>query len=224
AWRACRFVACGAAERAAVEWRHRRVVGGRGIHLACVGPGGSCVAGRAGLGLVAVAGRRGRRCRGGTVGRAICAGGRGARFSPGNPERSDMRRAFVVKELASGNAFMRYDASVITQPHVGLFDPGHAALDARPVSEGGRQAAWYVRCGSHDAVLRHYRRGGLAAKVSSRHYVFMGLSHARSLNEFDVLRMLYEAGLPVPRPLAAIVWKHGLTYRAALIVERLHEV
>lgn len=135
-----------------------------------------------------------------------------------------MRRPFVVKELASGNAFMRYDASVITQPHVGLFDPGHAALDARPVSEGGRQAAWYVRCGSHDAVLRHYRRGGLAAKVSSRHYVFMGLSHARSLNEFDVLRMLYEAGLPVPRPLAAIVWKHGLTYRAALIVERLHEV
>ena len=73
-------------------------------------------------------------------------------------------------------------------------------------------------------MLRHYRRGGLAARVSTDRYLWAGMRNVRSLNEFDVLRTLYETGLPVPRPLAAAFWRHGLTYRAAILVERLHGV
>ena len=135
-----------------------------------------------------------------------------------------MRELLAVKELESGHAYIRYDAKVIAQPELSLFDPALPALQARPVSEGGRQAAWYVHCGGHDAVLRHYRRGGWAARVSNDRYLWAGLQQVRSMNEFDVLRSLYEAGLPVPRPYAAACWKSGPTYRAALIVERLHEV
>lgn len=135
-----------------------------------------------------------------------------------------MRELLAVKNHASGHAAMRYDAKTINEPDLGLFDPNNPILQAQPVSEGGRQAAWYVGGGDLDAVLRRYRRGGLAARVSDDRYLWAGPQHVRSFNEFDILRSLYEAGLPVPRPLAAAYWKNGPTYRAAIMVERLHNV
>lgn len=135
-----------------------------------------------------------------------------------------MRELLAVKEYAFGSAAMRYDAKVIEEPEWWLFEPSSPSLQAQPVSEGGRQAAWYVRCGPHDGVLRRYRRGGWAARISDDRYLWTGVGHVRSLNEFDVLRSLYEAGMPVPRPFAAAYWKHGPSYRAAILVERLHDV
>ncbi|HZH57682.1 MAG TPA: 3-deoxy-D-manno-octulosonic acid kinase [Burkholderiaceae bacterium] len=135
-----------------------------------------------------------------------------------------MRERLEVTDTRLGAAFVRFDARSVARPDLALFDPATPALHAQPVSEGGRQAAWYVRCGELDAVLRHYRRGGLAARVSTDRYLWAGMRNVRSLNEFDVLRTLYETGLPVPRPLAAAFWRHGLTYRAAILVERLHGV
>ena len=135
-----------------------------------------------------------------------------------------MRDLLAVKDLKGGSAAMRYDANTITEPDFRIFDPAYAPLQARPVAEGGRQAAWYVNSGSRQGVLRRYRRGGLMAKVSKDLYLWNGLQRVRSFNEFDILRSLYEAGLPVPRPLAAAYWRSGLTYRAALMVERLPDV
>ena len=132
-----------------------------------------------------------------------------------------MRELLSVKDLDFGAAGMRYDAKVIGEPSLGLFDPGSPELGAAPVDEGGRKAAWYVRCGPHDGVLRRYRRGGWAARVSQDRYLWTGAQYVRSLNEFDILRSLHEAGLPVPRPFAAAYWKRGPTYRAAIIVERI---
>lgn len=135
-----------------------------------------------------------------------------------------MRELLSVKDWSQGATAVRYDAKVMAQPDLNLFDPAWPSLEAQPVSEGGRQAAWYIRSGDRDAVLRHYRRGGWAAKFSADRYVWLGPQNVRSFNEFDVLRSLYEAGLPVPRPYAAVCWRHGLTYRAAIVVERLHGV
>ncbi len=135
-----------------------------------------------------------------------------------------MRESLIVKELKVGSAAMRYDAAVIAEPDLQLFDPRYARLQAQPVSEGGRQAAWYVDSGSQQAVLRRYRRGGLVAKISSDRYLWAGLHRVRSFNEFDILRSLYEAGLPVPRPLAAAYWRNGPTYRAAIMTERIPDV
>jgi len=135
-----------------------------------------------------------------------------------------MRELLVVKEQEFGSAAMRFDARIIQEPDLQLFDPATPSLQAQAVREGGRQAAWYVRCGEHDGVLRRYRRGGMAARLSRDRYLWTGLRSVRSLNEFDILRSLYEAGLTVPRPIAAAYWRHGPTYRAAIVVERLHDV
>ena len=101
------------------------------------------------------------------------------------------------------------------------FDPHTPALHARPVAAGGRAAAWFVRAGAFDAVLRHYRRGGLVAKFVQNRYLWSGFEKTRSSVEFDLIRTLWRAGLPVPRPLGAAAWRQGLTYRAALLTEQI---
>ena len=101
------------------------------------------------------------------------------------------------------------------------FDPLTLCLDARPVTSGGRAAAWFVRIGNFHAVLRHYRRGGIVAKFVTNRYFWTGFSHTRSSQEFELLLTLWRFGLPVPRPLGAAAWRHGLTYRAALLTQRI---
>lgn len=92
---------------------------------------------------------------------------------------------------------------------------------AQPVSEGGRGAAWFIRRDEGDWVLRHYRRGGLVARISRDRYLWAGEASVRSVAEFRLLQRLRELGLPVPRPIAAMYWRRGLGYGAGLIVERI---
>jgi 3-deoxy-D-manno-octulosonic acid kinase len=119
---------------------------------------------------------------------------------------------------------MLYDAKSMKEAGPFLFDPESAQLDAVPVSQGGRQAAWFVRGEFGQGVLRRYRRGGLMAKVSVDRYIWNGAASTRSFAEFELLRFMYDSGLPVPRPLAAAYWRHGPTYRAAILVQRIADV
>ncbi len=48
-----------------------------------------------------------------------------------------------------------------------------------------------------------------------------GWEQTRSLQEFNLLRVLIESGVNVPRPIAARAVKTGLTYRADLLSERI---
>ncbi|MBV6274156.1 3-deoxy-D-manno-octulosonic acid kinase [Alcaligenaceae bacterium CGII-47] len=102
---------------------------------------------------------------------------------------------------------------------VDWFDP--EANDAQPVTQGGRQAAWFVQGVFGQGVLRHYRRGGLRAKFGREHYLWMGAAHTRSFAEFRVLLHLQARGVAVPQPLAAAYWRRGLFYRAAILLERI---
>lgn len=70
-------------------------------------------------------------------------------------------------------------------------------------------------------VLRHYRRGGLAARFSHDEYLWLGERRTRSLVELRMLMHLHAAGLPVPRPVAARYEQVGLAYRADLITEEI---
>ncbi|NYS62342.1 3-deoxy-D-manno-octulosonic acid kinase [Vreelandella salicampi] len=70
-------------------------------------------------------------------------------------------------------------------------------------------------------VLRPYRRGGLIAKLSKSRYVWTGLERSRAFHEMRLTAALFDQGLPVPRPIAACVTRHGLTYEAALITQRI---
>jgi len=113
------------------------------------------------------------------------------------------------------------------------FNPDNPVLQARKIAQGGRQSAWVVNGAYGRGVLRHYRRGGLVAKLLKDQYLWLGAAHSRAFQEADCLNWMHARGLPVPRAIAAAVWPAavwsvkapgGLFYRAAIIVEYLPDV
>lgn len=122
---------------------------------------------------------------------------------------------------AGGVGAIVFDAERLPQAGPELFSPDHLGERARPVTQGGRGAAWFVQFEGIDAVLRHYRRGGMAARVSRERYLWRGEARVRSIAEFRLLAWLRGQGMRVPAPLAAMYQRRGLGYTAALIVERI---
>ncbi|NOT89605.1 MAG: 3-deoxy-D-manno-octulosonic acid kinase [Lysobacter sp.] len=109
------------------------------------------------------------------------------------------------------------------------FDPAWWGDRAEPVGSGGRGGAWFVDGapsggGFGPAVLRHYLRGGVAARFSHNRFIWRGVGRIRSFDEFRLLRELLRRKLPVPRPIAAIYWRDGMSYRAGILLERLQGV
>ena len=127
---------------------------------------------------------------------------------------------FVITQC--GDAQVLYDAERFSSPSQRWFNPGATDSQSEPVqSAGGRNAAWFIELCGQGAVLRHYRRGGLAAKFLKESYLWTGLSSTRAFIELCLLQSLVRQGLAVAQPLAAAVWRHGLVYRAALITQRI---
>ncbi|MDR2873095.1 MAG: 3-deoxy-D-manno-octulosonic acid kinase [Xanthomonadaceae bacterium] len=117
-----------------------------------------------------------------------------------------------------------FDHEYIRQADANLFAPAHWGERASPVSSGGRGGAWFVDAPFGACVLRHYLRGGMAAKVSRDRYLWMGANRTRSFAEFGLMRVLFKRGLPVPRPLAACYQRDGIWYRGAILLERIQAV
>jgi 3-deoxy-D-manno-octulosonic acid kinase len=103
-----------------------------------------------------------------------------------------------------------------------LFDPDFwsARGELADVS-GGRGSAWFVGSGGHPWVLRHYRRGGLMARISQDRYWWSVEGRVRSFSEWRLLFYLSQRGLAVPKPVAAFYRREGWTYRCDLITERI---
>ena len=55
----------------------------------------------------------------------------------------------------------------------------------------------------------------------SEKYLWQGESNARSIKEFRILQKMLQAGLSVPRPIAARVNRQGIFYTADLITSRI---
>jgi 3-deoxy-D-manno-octulosonic acid kinase len=88
-----------------------------------------------------------------------------------------------------------------------------------PVHEpsGGRGAALLVRTPAGEAVLRHYRRGGLVAHFNPDRYRWRDQASTRPFREFALLQSLVDAGLPAPVPLAARYRRDRGWYQADLL-------
>src|SRR5688572_14490411 len=82
---------------------------------------------------------------------------------------------------------------------------------------GGRGAVWFVRGEFGSGVLRHYRRGGLIARINGDRYLWQDEEATRGFREFRLLATLLARGLPVPAPLVAGYRRYGLYYRADLL-------
>lgn len=111
-----------------------------------------------------------------------------------------------------------FDRRRIAQADRPLLDPRHWAERGRLESgRGGRGAVCFVRGEFGEAVIRHYRRGGLIGRVVRDRYLWTGEDRTRAFREFRLLAALRDMGLPVPAPLAAGYARTGVFYRADLM-------
>ncbi|MGR5133200.1 3-deoxy-D-manno-octulosonic acid kinase [Vibrio alfacsensis] len=128
----------------------------------------------------------------------------------------------MIQSYQQDNSMIWFDEELINDPTFPLFD-AHYWQDQNKVvgSATGRGTTWFVQLDNMQAALRHYRRGGLFGKLVKDHYWFSGWEQTRSAQEFKLLQTLIDAGVNVPRPIAARAVKSGLTYQADLLSERI---
>lgn len=131
--------------------------------------------------------------------------------------------------IATAGGGILYDASRLSKPDEKLFSRSHwASLGALEEIAGGRSSIAVLNAGAARVdsegsrwVLRHYRRGGLIARLSQDSYLWAGAARTRSFAEWRLLAELRRRGLPVPAPIAARYVRGLVTYRADLITELL---
>lgn len=115
-----------------------------------------------------------------------------------------------------------YDPELL--PPIGTedFDPDHLEARGRLLGEmTGRGRVQVLALAGHQLVLRHFRRGGILGRLRDDTYLWTGLQRTRAFREWHLLQTLHDRGLPVPRPAAARVLRHGPLYRADLMTLRL---
>ncbi len=131
--------------------------------------------------------------------------------------------------LRAGKSHILYDADSLCDageaPQIGpsTFEPAWWQAQGRITGQApGRGASLFLDAGNGEEwVLRPYRRGGLVARLSEARYLWTGLERTRAFRELRLTADLHARGLPVPRPVAADVTRHGPTYAAALITVRI---
>jgi 3-deoxy-D-manno-octulosonic acid kinase len=118
-----------------------------------------------------------------------------------------------------------FDADTSRQVAGDWFDPEYwrerAALRTQ---SGGRGGVAVIDTPAGECVLRHYRRGGMAAALMGDRYLWTGADHTRSFAEFRLLQAMAKRGLPVPHVVAARYRRAGFYYRADLITRRIVDV
>jgi 3-deoxy-D-manno-octulosonic acid kinase len=120
------------------------------------------------------------------------------------------------------NDYIIYDAQLAGQISSHWFEPEFWRRQGELQAIGtGRGQAWFVEHQQQAYVLRHYCRGGLAARISSDRYVWLGLPKTRAWREYHLLVKIQELGLAAPRPLAARVRRYGAFYSADLLTQRI---
>jgi 3-deoxy-D-manno-octulosonic acid kinase len=128
----------------------------------------------------------------------------------------------TARRVVIPDGAMLFDTARAASLRPDWFEPGYwrvrGALRAAPAGRGG---AWFVDFDGMALVLRHYRRGGFMARISSDRYFFLSELHTRPFREWLLIHRLHHQGLPVPVPIAARYVRQGATYRGDLITERI---
>jgi 3-deoxy-D-manno-octulosonic acid kinase len=126
------------------------------------------------------------------------------------------------KILIAGRHAVLYRADLADPADASWFDPAHwRRAGGVALETSGRGAVLIVRRGPETWVVRHYHRGGLVARFVADHYVWSGLDGTRAFREWRLLHRLRAAGLPVPNPIAAHVYRTGPIYTADIITSYL---
>lgn len=123
-----------------------------------------------------------------------------------------------VRETHDGDNLLLWDGDLLPRARPHHFDPDWWSERGEPgTPAAGRGSAWFVRAPEGRWLLRHYRRGGLVARLVEDRYLWLGAERTRAFAEWRMLAELVRRGLPVPWPVAARVQRLGWHYRADLI-------
>ncbi|NOI30734.1 3-deoxy-D-manno-octulosonic acid kinase [Vibrio coralliilyticus] len=127
-----------------------------------------------------------------------------------------------MKTVQLDNQTIWYDETLLKEDPKRVFDAEFWQNAGKVIgSAQGRGTTWFVQTETIEAALRHYRRGGLFGKLVEDSYLFSSWEKTRSYQEFQLLNTLIEAGVNVPRPIAARTVKSGVTYKADLLSEKI---
>ncbi|HWU75314.1 MAG TPA: 3-deoxy-D-manno-octulosonic acid kinase [Rhodanobacter sp.] len=115
-----------------------------------------------------------------------------------------------------------FDEAVVPQVGHDWFVPDFwRRRGALRTQAGGRGGVAIIATTAGDGVLRHYRRGGLVARLLGDRYLWTGAGRTRPFREFRLLAQIARLGLPGPAVIAARYVRHGLFYSADLITRRI---
>jgi len=121
-----------------------------------------------------------------------------------------------------GNSYILYDPELFGKIDSSWFDVKcWKGLQNITGSAQGRGSAWFIQVEKIELVLRHYHRGGLIEPLLNDRYIWTGLNRTRALREWNLLALMKQQNLPVPRPVAAQVTRSGPFYRADILVQRI---
>ncbi len=127
-----------------------------------------------------------------------------------------------LTETHSKTEHILYDAELIENPDSSYFELEHwRKHDALTGTAEGRGTTVFVQLGGQEYVLRHYRRGGMIARLVADRYFWTGISQTRAWREWHLLAELWKRELPVPQPVAARVQRQGLFYRADMLMRKI---
>ena len=125
-----------------------------------------------------------------------------------------------LREEADGAIL--FDAAVSPQVDGDWFAPDHwRERGALRTQAGGRGGIAVIATPAGECVLRHYRRGGLVARLMGDRYLWRGADRTRPFAEFRLLAAIARRNLPGPVAVAARYVRHGLFYRADLVTRRI---
>ena len=126
------------------------------------------------------------------------------------------------KSYSEAASAIVFDAALSDQVATDWFAPAYwRDRDALSPLAGGRGGVAVIDTPAGVCVLRHYRRGGLVARLLGDRYLWLGAARTRSFAEFHLLEHAARLGLPGPAPVAARYVRHGVFYTADLITLRI---
>jgi 3-deoxy-D-manno-octulosonic acid kinase len=133
---------------------------------------------------------------------------------------------YTIKKI--DNSYVLYDADVISNPVLEIFDRDYHSNNEQSLSSGssgevgiGRAKVVYFHRDNKNMVLKHYFRGGLLASVVKDQYFGFDIEKTRAFREWRLLKDMKRLDLPVPNAIAAHVRQGVLYYRADLITQKI---
>ncbi|MBU1620484.1 MAG: lipid IV(A) 3-deoxy-D-manno-octulosonic acid transferase [Gammaproteobacteria bacterium] len=128
-----------------------------------------------------------------------------------------------IKKLNNDNALAWFDPRFYPNFDMAYFQSDFWENQGLVTGQSkGRNTVWFIRHqDGKEAVLRHYYRGGLVGKINKDKFWPEPAAQSRAMAEFSLLWQMRLRGLPVPRPCAALYQKHGFSYSADILIERI---